>query len=388
MYDIVIKGGNILTPFEFIKNGVIAIEDGRISYVGEEDKPARKVLLARNKVVIPAFCDPHTHLVFAGDRADEFEMRLKGVPYMEIAKRGGGIMSTVRKVRETSEEDLFLMALKRLDYALYHGTATIEIKSGYGLNLEEELKILRVIKRLKDNHRIRIVSTFLGAHFVPPEFEYSEYVDYVIDMIPEVKDLCDFCDVFCEEGAFTPSDSERILEAGKKYGLMPKIHADEIKSSGGSEVAGKVGAVSADHLVYPSDNGLKLMAQAGTVAVLLPGTSLFLMEKETPPVEKMRSLKIPVAIGTDFNPGSSPILNMQLIVSLACLKYKLTPQEAIISATYNAAKALNLENETGSIEEGKSADILIMKVENYKEIPYWIGFDLIEKVIVKGEICR
>jgi len=377
--------GKEMKELGILENASIGIKDGKISYIGES-RPAKKEIDASGKVVMPGFVDSHTHLVFAGNRADEFELRILGKSYKEIAELGGGITNTVRSTRKASEEELFEEAIKRLDYALLYGTTTIEIKSGYGLSSKDEIKMLRVIESLNEEHPISVVPTFLGAHSVPPETNKEKYIEELLKMTREASKFAKFCDVFCEQGVFTKKESRKILENGLKFGLIPKIHADELSSSGGSELAGEIGAISAEHLVYPSDKGIELMKKAGTIAVLLPGASLFLSHK--PPVKKFMNAEIPIAIGSDFNPGSSPVLSMPIIIGLTCILLGLSPAEAITAATINSAYAIGLGEQVGSLEPGKDADILILNVSSYQEIPYWFGFNPVDIVVKKGKIIK
>jgi len=390
------KVGKDLADLGIIEGGATAAKDGKICWVGlsqDAGFSSQRVLDACGKVVMPGFVDPHTHLVFAGSREDEFEQRLKGVSYREIAEGGGGIRSTVRATRKASREELFDLAKRRLDVMLSWGTTTAEAKSGYGLNYTDELKLLEVIRSLSGQHTVDLVPTFLGAHEVPDEYreEREAYIDLLTDeLIPEVakRGLARFCDVFCEEGVFDPVESRTILWRGQEFGLKAKIHADELSPSGGAEVAGEVGAISAAHLNYPSERGLATMRDARTVAVLLPGASLFLKENDLPPVRRMVELGLPVALATDFNPGSSPVYGMPVVLSLSCLLFGLTPAEAVSAATLNAAYAIDLGERVGSIEVGKDADLLILNVESYKEIPYWFGHNPVELVIKRGEIIK
>jgi len=371
-----------------IDKGVVSVKDGKISYVGKESRDAEYMIDTEERIVMPGFVDPHTHLVFAGAREDEFELRLKGKSYQEIAKRGGGINSTVKATRKASKDELISLAKKRLDYALEWGTTTMEVKSGYGLNLEDEIKMLEVMNELDEIHSISIVPTFLGAHAFPGEQSREEYIDTLLnEAIPKAKNLAKFCDVFCEDGFFTAVESKQILERGKQFGMKPKIHADELNSSGGSEVAGGVGAISADHLVHPSDRGLNMTKEAGTIAVLLPGTTFFL-DSEVAPARKIMDYGIPIAVGSDFNPGSCTILAMPIIIGLACLVLGLTPAEALVSATINAAYAIGLGERIGSLEVGKDADIIVLDVKAYQEIPYWFGHNPVSVVIKKGKIVH
>ena len=400
MNDLKIIGGRVVTfqggPVRghlmgspvILENSSIIIEDGYIKAI-DKDMPSREVIDASESLIIPGFVDPHTHLVFAGSREDEFEKRVKGVSYQEIAREGGGINSTVRATRKADKKTLLGLAKKRLSYALSWGTTTIEIKSGYGLSTKEELKMLEVIDELKGTSVQTIVPTFLGAHEFPPDKKRNEYIKEILEkMIPEVAErkLARFIDVFCEEGVYTKEESLLILKKGREYGLLPKIHADELTSSGGSEIAFTVGAVSCDHLSYPGKEGIESMRKAETIAVLLPATTLFLKGKPAP-ARRFIEEGIPVALASDFNPGSSPLLAMPIVMSLACLLYGLTPKEALCGATINAAYAIG-EKERGAIEEGKRADILVCSLKNENEIPYWFGFNPVKYVIKDGKPVR
>lgn len=391
--------GESMNELSIIEGGSIWIEDGKILAVGVDEEVMKKygrrmgeadVVDATGKLVTPGLVDPHTHLVFAGSRENEFNMRLNGASYMEIMNAGGGIHSTTRSTQAASTDLLYKESYARLDKFLLHGVTTIEGKSGYGLDLENELKQLYVTKDLNNNHPVDIVSTFMGAHAIPMNFKENpdEFVDLVIsDMIPKVAELglAEFNDVFCEKGVFTPEQSMKILEAGKKYGLLPKIHADEIEPYEGAEVAAKVGAISADHLLKVSDEGMRLMAGAGVVGVLLPGTAFFLMA-EFANGRKMIDTGVPVALSTDRNPGSSPTESLPLIMQLGCLNMGMTPAEVLTAATINAAHAIKRGHEIGSIEEGKKGDIVIWNAPNYSYIQYHYGVNLIGTVIKGGRI--
>src|SRR5699024_2938435 len=386
-----------MNELEIIEDGSIWIEHGIIQAVGktkdlEEKYAARaheaKVTDASGYLVTPGLVDPHTHVVFGGSREGEFEKRLQGVSYMDIMNAGGGIHATTKMTREATEEELIAQTLPRLDSFLAHGVTTIEGKSGYGLDQENELKQLRVMQALKEEHVIDIIPTFMGAHAVPGEFKGREdaFVDLIInEMLPIVakEGLAKFNDVFCEVGVFTPEQSARILEAGKQYGLIPKIHADEIEPYGGAELAAKVGAISAEHLLKASEEGMEKMAEAGTIACLLPATALYLREQAAEG-RKMIDKGVPVAISTDCNPGSSPTTSMPLVMNLACISMQLTPAEALTAATYNAACAINMQDQVGSLEVGKQGDIVLWDVENYQKLQYLFGVNHEKKVWKKG----
>jgi imidazolonepropionase len=394
--------GSAMSDLGIIEDGLVAIENDKIVAVGRTSElkpklkflPHTKVIDAENQVVMPGFVDCHTHLVYGGSREDEFEMRASGVTYQEIAAKGGGIRSTVKATRKASKEVLKRDALKRLDRMLMWGTTTAEAKSGYGLETKSEIKQLEVIKELNDLQAVEVVPTFMGAHEFPEEFRDQGTIDregYVKllceEMIPKVAEakLAEFCDVFCDQGVFTPDEAIKILETASNYGMYPKIHADELASVGAAEVAGKVKAVSAEHLLYPSQTGLELMKEAGTIAVLLPGTSLTI-KKNYAPARKMIEMGIPVALATDVNPGSCTIENMPFIIGLACLYLGMTPAEAICAATYNAACAVKHGDRIGSIEEGKQADLLIMDIPNYRYIPYHYAVNYVKTVVKRGKI--
>ena len=378
---------NDMNNLGILNNSSIAINDGKIVDIGKNLKyNSEKVIDAKGNTVMPGFIDPHTHLVFAGSREFELDMKLKGLTYIDILKKGGGIVYTVNQTRKATEKDLLMQSKNRLDTMLKYGTTTCEGKSGYGLNIETELKILKVQKKLSKTHPMEIVSTFLGAHAIPQNYETRDYVDLIInDMLPKVKDLSTFCDVFCEEGVFTVDQSRKILEAGKSHGLIPKIHADEIVDTGGAALAADIGAISADHLLMSNDQGLKQMVKKGVIGVLLPGTPFSLMMKNYPSARKMIDMEIPLALATDLNPNCWTE-SMQIIIQLACFNMKLTPAEAITAATYNAACAIGLENIIGSLEKGKQADIIMLDCPNHMFIPYHFGINLVKSVIKKGKI--
>jgi len=329
-------------------------------------------------------------LIFAGSREDEFQMRVEGAYYLEILNAGGGILRTVRDTRKASVEKLCDAATERLDAMLEYGTTTVEAKSGYGLATRDELKILEVMKRLNQLHAVDVVPTFMGAHAVPPEFknDANGYLMLVVEeMIPKVaeKALAEFCDVFCERGVFSLEQSKRVLAASKSHGLKSKVHADEMSMLGGAELAADVGAVSADHLLFSSDEGLKAMAEKGVIAVLLPAASFSLMNGRFADARKMLDFGVPVALGSDFSP-SCWVENMQLVVAFACHFVRLTPAEAIVAATINAAHAVNRANEIGSLEVGKMADVLVLDAPNHKNLGYRFGSNLVDKVLKNGRV--
>lgn len=388
-----------MSDLGIIENGAVLIQDGRICAAGrtedieasfQSDIQSAEIINAAGKIVLPGLVDPHTHLVYSGSREEEFNMRLNGATYMEIMNNGGGIHATAIKNREASEEQLVQESTVRLNRFLLHGVTTIEAKSGYGLDWETESKQLRAAKKLNDTHPIDIVSTFMGAHAIPAEFKGNSdgFVDLLVnEMLPKVAEgkLAEFNDVFCEHGVFTPEQSRRILEAGKRYGLVPKIHADEIEAYGGAELAAEVGAISAEHLLKASDRGIRLMAEKGVIAVLLPGTAFFLMT-EAANGRRMVDSGVPVALSTDCNPGSSPTCSMPLIMNLACMHMGMTPAEVITASTINAAHAINRGKEIGSIEPGKKADIVIMDVPNFMQLQYLYGMNHTDTVVKAGRI--
>ncbi|MFJ7684993.1 imidazolonepropionase [Peribacillus butanolivorans] len=393
------KRGQAMSDIGIIENGSVIIEGGTITFVGSDVEAEQYIstidgkvstIDASGKVLTPGLIDPHTHLVFAGSREKELEMRLNGAKYIDILKAGGGILQTTTSTREASEEQLIEESLKRLNRFLQYGVTTVESKSGYGLTLEDELKQLRATKRLNEQHPIDLVSTFMGAHAIPVDYKENpdEFVRLVIEeMIPKVaeENLAEFCDVFCEEGVFTIEQSERILEAGKNFGLKPKIHADEIVQFGGAELAAKVGAVSADHLLQASTEGIKQMAESGVIAVLLPGTAFFLMEKPAD-ARKMIEFGVPVALSTDRNPGSSPTESLPFVMNLACLTMKMTPAEVLTACTINAAHAIGRADQIGSIEVGKKADLVLFDAPNYQTLQYNYAVNLVDTVLKSGKV--
>jgi imidazolonepropionase len=382
-----------------IRSGALAVKDGKIVWTGKTNDLSKSLVLKRNgkeidatgKVVMPGLIDSHTHIVFGGSRENDFEQRIQGLSYLEIAERGGGILSTVEATRKASFEELLSPGKKRLNRMLSSGVTTVEAKSGYGLSLKDELKILKVMRALDEDHPVDIVPTFLGAHAVPKEFKNNrkDYVHLLMEeMIPRVAEgkLAEFCDVFCEEKAFTLEESKEILETGKRYGLKPKIHADQLSSGGGAELAAEVGAYSADHLEYVSSDGIERIAEKGVTAILLPGASFFLSMKKLPPAREMLERGVRVALATDLNPGSSMTESLPLIMTMGCTMFRMLPREVIQATTIHAAKSMGREGSIGSLEVGKQADIAIFDIPNYRYLPYHFGVNHVETVIKKGKV--
>jgi len=394
------RSGGEMRELGIVEHGAVLIRGERIEWAGPtRDLPARpprarfQVIdgVGLDLVALPGFVDSHTHPVFAGTRADEYNLRCQGKSYQEIAGLGGGIRASVRQLREATMDQLVARAQRHLRQFLQHGTTTIEAKSGYGLSLQDELKILRTIAKLKAGNRMELVATLLAAHDVPDEYRSSRarYVRAIVEeMIPAAarEGLAQYCDVFCETGYFTVDESRAVLLAARKAGMGLRIHAEQLSRSGGAMLAAELGAVSADHLEWADDEDIRALKKAGTIATLLPGSAFNLGLPRYPPARRMIEAGVPVALATDFNPGSCFTLNMQLILSIACSQMKMTPAEAITAATINGAHALEIADRTGSIEEGKQADIVLMNVPDYLEIPYFFGVNHCVAVIKKGNI--
>ena len=375
-----------------LQDAYVLMTDGLITEVGTGDKtvPGAEVLDAGGALVTPGLVDAHTHLIFGGWRQNELGLKLHGASYLDILSMGGGILSTVNATRAATENELYDKAKEALDEMLSLGITTVEAKSGYGLDMDTELKQLRVIRRLNEEHPMDLVPTFLGAHAVPKEYKEDRagYIRLLCEeVIPAVarEGLAEFCDVFCETGVFSAEESKAILEAGKKWGLIPKIHADEIDPIGGSQLTAQVGAISAEHLIVCPPEGIAAMAKAGTVACCLPATSFYLGSTFAP-VRDMVNAGVPVAMATDFNPGSCPSLNMQFVINLGCLKYRLTPEEVLTAVTLNAAAAINRADSIGSLEPGKLGDLVIWNAPDLNYICYRMGSNLVKTVIKKGNI--
>lgn len=381
-----------------IDNAWLAIEDDIIADFGEmnnfpgiSDWSNLTVIDAAGKFVFPCWCDSHTHIVYAGSREEEFVDRIKGLTYEEIANKGGGILNSSNKLQNTSEDELVEQASKRLEEIKMTGTGAVEIKSGYGLTVKDEIKMLRVIKKLKSISPLTIKATFLGAHAIPKEYKNnrSEYIQLIIDkMLPQIAEekLADYCDVFCEKNYFTKEDTIKILQAASKYGLKPKVHANQLGNSGGVQAGVECNAISVDHLEFIGDEEIFLLKNSNTMPTLLPGAAFFL-GLPNPPARKMIDAGLPVAAASDYNPGSSPSGNMNLVISLLCIQYKMTPEEAINAATINSAYAMDLSKTHGSIAIGKKANVFITKeIPSYTYIPYSFGNNLIETVILNGKV--
>ena len=395
---LLLKRGAEMAETGRIKNAFLLIKGKKIADYGPMDSDACRKYLAKNhrihdvkgSVVMPAFCDSHTHLVYANSREMEFVDKIRGLSYEEIAKRGGGILNSAKATAAATEDELYDMAWQRLDGVMRMGTGAVEIKSGYGLTTESELKLLRVIRRLKENSPVTIKSNFLGAHGIPMEYRghQEDYVDLVInEMIPLVasEDLADFIDVFCDQGFFTVEDTERILMAGIKYGMRPKIHANEMAISGGVQVGVKYGAISVDHLEQMGDEEIECLKDTETMPTVLPGCAFFL-NLPLSPARKMIDSGLPVAMASDFNPGTSPSGNMQLIMSMACIRYRLTPEEALNATTLNTAYAMGVSDEVGSITRGKLANLIITQPMTRLEfMPYYYGANKVAKMILNGK---
>jgi imidazolonepropionase len=392
------KVGADMQELGVLINAGVLCENERIAWVGAMNDWSRVLpesfneLDATGKVVLPGFVDSHTHAMFAGNRAHEFALRSQGATYQQIAEAGGGILNTLTHVRAASKRELKKQTLRSMNEMMKHGTTTVEIKSGYGLDMDSEVKMLEAINELKDEELMTVVPTFIGAHAYPPEYKQNKraYVELILErMLPYVgkKKLAAFCDVFCEKGYFEVEESERILNEGKKWGMAPKVHAEELNPLGGAELAARVGAASADHLEHVTDQGITALREAGVVATLLPGVSFFLNHSYAP-ARKLIDNGVAVAIASDFNPGSCMSYSMPMMMTIACTQMRMTPEEALIAATLNGAAALNLSSSVGSIEVGKHADLLIADVPDYKYLAYQFGTNQIVTTIKNGTVLE
>ncbi|BAJ04248.1 imidazolonepropionase [Shewanella violacea] len=390
---------SVSAPYGAITDAAIAVKEGKIVWVGprselpEFDVLSTPVYRGKGGWITPGLIDAHTHLVFAGSRANEFELRLQGASYEEIARSGGGIISTVKACREASEAELFELGRKRLNALAKEGVTTIEIKSGYGLDTETELKLLRVARELGKHHHVDVKTTFLGAHAIPPEYkdDVDGYVDLVInEMLPAVmaEGLADAADVFCENIAFSVEQTERVLSAAKKAGLDIKLHAEQLSNLGGSAMAAKLGAKSVDHIEYLDEDGIIAMSKSGTCATLLPGAFYFLRETQMPPIELLRKHKVPIVIASDYNPGSSPLCSSLLMLNMACTLFRLTPEEALAGMTRNAAKALGIEDKVGVLEAGMQADFCLWDITTPAELAYTYGAGACLEVVKAGHLVH
>jgi imidazolonepropionase len=385
--------GTELSALGIIRDGGILVRDGKIEKIGPSDEIEKnvgdaEVVDAGGHVVLPGFVDAHTHLVFAGNRLDDFERRARGETYEQIAKAGGGIWSTVQKTRAASELDLLTQAKKHANWLLRYGTTTVEAKSGYGLTVEDELKILRVLRQLKEEVPLEIVPTFLGAHAVPRELSPDEYLDVVItEILPRVtaEKLAEFCDVFCERGYFDIDQSRKILSAAKKAGLSLRGHVDQLTNSGGAKLMAEMGATTADHLEQTDEQGIAALKNANVQPVLLPGSVYALGSSRYPRAREMIEAGLAIVLATDFNPGSSPTPSMPMVLSLACTQMKMSPAEAVTASTVNAAYSVNRGDRIGSLEPGKLANFVIFDCEDYRELAYWFGIPQTHSVYVRGE---
>lgn len=385
------------TDYGIIENAAIAIKDGKIAWLGKrKDLPAFDAFATptyqgKGGWITPGLIDCHTHIVYGGNRAKEFEMRLEGATYQEIAAAGGGIVSTVKATREADEETLYVAAKNRLNALMQEGVTTVEIKSGYGLDTETEIKMLRIARLLGEHHPIDVKTTFLGAHALPPEYKDNAdgYIDLVCgEMMDAVvkDDLADAVDAFCESVGFDLAQTKRVFEAAKKHNIPVKLHAEQMSNLGGSEMAAGFNALSVDHIEFLDEAGIKAIKESGTVAVVLPGAFYFLRETQQPPIDLLRKHKVPMAIATDANPGSSPLCSLQLMLNMACTLFRMTPYEALAGVTLHAAKALGVQEKVGSLAVGKQADLVLWDIEHPAQLSYQYGVNPCAQVIKNGVV--
>lgn len=390
--------GESMSHLNVIENGWVLTDGELIAGYGRmEELPADvradDIIDASGRFVLPSYCDSHTHLVYAGSREMEYMDKIRGLSYEEIARRGGGILNSARLLRETPEDELYHQSMQRVNEIIGFGTGAVEIKSGYGLDVESELKMLRVIKRIAETTPLEVKATFLGAHAIPAEYKNDRngYIELIInEMIPRIaaEELADYLDVFCDKGFFTVEETERIVMAGIKYGMRPKLHANELDNSGGIQVGVKYNALSVDHLEFTGDEEIEALLGSETMPTLLPGAAFFLGMTD-PPVRKMINAGLPVALASDYNPGSSPQGNMKLIMSFGCIKLRMLPAEVINAVTINSAYAMGISDTHGSITRGKVANLFITKeIPSYEYIPYAYGSNLVDKVILKGQVIN
>ncbi len=390
--------GKNMSELAIINDGAVAVKEDRIIFIGTTAELMSKFefgkipikLDAKNKLVTPGFVDPHTHIIFDGTRENELSMKLAGKTYIEILEAGGGILKTVQQTRKASLEKLVENGKKILNRMMSHGTTTVEVKSGYGLTTDSEIKQLKAIQILNEEHPLDLIPTFLGAHAIPPEYKDrpDKYVELIIsDMIPKIakESLAEFCDVFCEKGIFTIKQTRKILKNAIRYGLKPQIHIDEIEDSNGALLASELRAIQVGHLLKSNDKGLNAMVDSGVIATLLPGTPFCLMLNQYAPARKMIELELPIALATDLNPNCWTE-SMQMIITLACYNMKLSPAEALTAATINGACAIQRQDEIGSLEIGKKADLIIFNVPNHEFLPYHFGINLVSKVVKNGTV--
>ncbi len=389
---------NVDAPYGAIEQGALIIKDDKIAWLGKKsdlpefDALATPVINAKGQWLTPGLIDCHTHILFAGNRAGEFEQRLNGVSYQEIAQQGGGIASTVRATREADEETLFVAGKNRLNSLMSEGVTTVESKSGYGLDLNTEIKLLEVNKVLNDNHPVDIQSTFLGAHALPPEFKHDSdaYIDLVCDvMLPKVAELnlADAVDVFCENVGFSYTQTKRVFERARQLGLPVKCHAEQLSNQHGTELVAEFKGLSADHIEYLDEAGVKAMADAGTVAVLLPGAFYFLRETQMPPIELLREYEVPMAIASDFNPGTAPLCSLRLMLNMGCTLFRLTPEETLLGVTVNAAKALGLADR-GMLKVGMRADLALWDIATPAQLSYQFGVNELSNLWISGKLIQ